>query len=272
MRFRVYTGTRASGGAVRLARALRALGYNSLRLKRRNSRYRPREDDVVINWGVSTPTGFAPATVINAFENVANCVNKLKTFRVICSTDGTTSGTENELSPNIKVPRWATTVEEFYESCTNSDETAVMVRSTLTGHSGQGAHYCDGREAAEAAAAEYGCKLVTAYIRKQHEWRVHVVNGKIIDIQIKRKRRGGDADSYVRNHGNGWVYCRDDVDAPNNVRDCALIAARRLGTQICAVDIMTTSNGVAWLLEVNTAPGLVGSSPGLYAEEIQELV
>ena len=103
----------------------------------------------------------------------------------------------------------------------------------------------------------------------------HVWKGTIIDVQEKRRRAGyvstGDGDSYIRNHHNGWVFCRADIEEPANLRTIARSAIGTLSLDFGAVDIIyNQKSNKLFVLEVNTAPGLEGTTLQKYTEAILE--
>lgn len=113
--------------------------------------------------------------------------------------------------------------------------------------------------------------LYTEYIPKKAEYRVHVFNGEVIDVQEKRKRRGfdGTRDTRVRNCVNGYVYCRDGIDPPQGMSQLALDAVRALGYSYGAVDIIWNERRAAcYVLEVNSRPGLMGTTAERYRDAI----
>jgi hypothetical protein len=111
--------------------------------------------------------------------------------------------------------------------------------------------------------------LYTGYIPKRAEYRFHVYDGQVIDIQQKRKRSGVQADFKVRNLENGFVYCRDDVSPPDGASDLAIGAVKALDYLYGAVDlIFNEKRGQCYVLEVNSRPGLEGSTPEKYAEAV----
>jgi len=113
--------------------------------------------------------------------------------------------------------------------------------------------------------------LYTEYIPKKNEYRVHVMNGKVIDVQQKRKRRGfeGERDTRVRNVQNGYVYTRNDLHIPADLGDLAVRAVAAVGYSYGAVDVIyNEKRNCLYVLEVNSRPGLSGTTPSFYAEEI----
>jgi glutathione synthase/RimK-type ligase-like ATP-grasp enzyme len=116
--------------------------------------------------------------------------------------------------------------------------------------------------------------LYTKYIRKQKEFRVHVFNSKILDIQEKRRSSAvDDHHPYIRNHANGYVFCRGDIEEPHDLRGVAVSAVNALGLDFGAVDVIwNEAQDKCYVLEVNTACGLEGSTVNKYVQAIKEVV
>jgi glutathione synthase/RimK-type ligase-like ATP-grasp enzyme len=148
------------------------------------------------------------------------------------------------------------------------DSYRVVARKILNGHSGQGIQVLfEGDEIPIAP-------LYTRYTKKEKEYRVHVFNGRVIDVTQKRRRNGGDdgeygADRYVRNHANGWVYCRDNISPPACVTNEAIKAVQAMGLDFGAVDVGWRPDK-AVVFEVNSAPGAEGSTLQAYVRELQK--
>jgi len=137
----------------------------------------------------------------------------------------------------------------------------VMGRQSLTGHGGSDAIFIprDGQ-----VPDMYDFRLYTQYVPKQAEYRVHVFQGNIIQLQEKKCRRDmarEDRDYRIRNHTRGWVFCQEDVEAPPQVCEYAIKAVELLGLDFGAVDVVYNKlRDKAVVLEINTAPGLGGES------------
>jgi glutathione synthase/RimK-type ligase-like ATP-grasp enzyme len=139
----------------------------------------------------------------------------------------------------------------------------------LNGHSGRGI---------VLSTSDNGHPLVNAplyvkYKKKRKEFRVHVFQGAIIDVAEKRRmraeRRPDIFDGYIRNHANGWVFCRNSVVRPADLEGSALAACAALGLDFGAVDIIWNEReNKSYVLEVNTAPGLMGTTLTNYANAI----
>lgn len=130
----------------------------------------------------------------------------------------------------------------------------VMCRTQLTGHSGSGIVVA--RSAEELADAA----LYTLYIKKVGEYRAHVFDGRVICLQQKRKRDGvEDYDPLIRSASRGWVYAVNNVNRdvlPDNWTEYVVDAVESCGLEFGAVDFLVDPDGVLYVLEVNTAPGL----------------
>lgn len=117
--------------------------------------------------------------------------------------------------------------------------------------------------------------LYTAYIPKKAEYRVHVFNGKAVDVQQKKKKRGfeGDRDTRIRNVANGYVYVRDGVEPPANMLELAVNAVRALNYNYGAVDIIyNEKQNQCYVLEVNSRPGLMGTTLEKYVNAVKEIL
>jgi glutathione synthase/RimK-type ligase-like ATP-grasp enzyme len=146
----------------------------------------------------------------------------------------------------------------------------VFVRHSLTGQGGSGIEVLDPDVAVPVGADDMPqAPLYTRYFRARHEYRVHVIQGRTY-VQ-KKRRRNGASTALVRNHANGYVYCTGGVEAPASVIQAGVSAVALLGLDFGAADILCTEGGTARVLEVNTAPGLEGSTLSFYAEHMQEM-
>jgi hypothetical protein len=123
---------------------------------------------------------------------------------------------------------------------------------------------------AATAAQVVPAPLYTQYVKKKKEFRVHVFNGKVIDVQEKRKKNGNDGtDNRIRNLANGYVFCREQLVEPTGLRDLAIQATNALGYNLGAVDIaFNEHHNKLYVLEVNACPGLQGSTLENYANAI----
>jgi glutathione synthase/RimK-type ligase-like ATP-grasp enzyme len=211
----------------------------------------------IINWGNSQThqlAGGGPQMVVNPFDAVRSASNKLVTFQKLENQDG------------IRIP--AFTADRTVAEGWLRDGIGVVCRTVLSGHSGAGIVLCMDQSVPLANAPLY-----VQYVKKQREYRVHVAFGKVIDVQQKRQRSDydGETNFQVRNHHTGWVYCREDIVKPDELEPMAVKTVARLGLDFGAVDIIwNEKRNECYVLEVNTAPGLEGTTVERYAQAFVE--
>jgi glutathione synthase/RimK-type ligase-like ATP-grasp enzyme len=249
MRVILYPYKIASESARALQAALRERTDAAV-LRIRNdgtSRYRYRAGDVLVNWGVSQRM-LAHPNQINTPAGLTSAYDKLRCLRALVG--------------KARIPEWTDDREValtwLREGCT------VLARTLLRASSGRGIVVVEGDQELPAAP------LYTKYVKKAAEYRVHVFGGRIIHVQEKRRRAGAaEVDSKIRNHDNGWVFCIQDVEPPADVEAQALAAVAATGLDFGAVDVIYNKHyGQAYVLEINTAPGLEGTTVGRYADAI----
>lgn len=237
-RIRVYPYKQGSRSATALARAL---GIKVLRL--RNSKFRKRPNDLIINWGAS----HTPWESINDRNAVANASNKLNSFHRLKEAE-------------ISIPEFWTNKADIPE-----DAYPIVCRTLLNSHSGRGI------VVAETPEELVNCPLYVKYIKKQDEFRVHVFFNEVILIQQKKRKLGCENPNWqIRNHANGFVFARAGVETPTQVTEEAKKAVLALGLDFGAVDVVWNARReTAYILEVNTAPGLEGTTVTDYANALR---
>lgn len=241
---------------------------------RPDGKYKYKQNHIIINWGNSITPQWeidSPLSVlwINQPNLVQAAINKLYTLGEF--TDA-----------QVSIPEWTCSFDQVKQWIL--EENCIVVgRRVLNGHSGQGIEILDPTDSwnpGEYTASFddldsfYGCKFYTKYFKRKYELRAHVVNHKVIDIQVKRKKKGGNADTKIRCHKTGWVYCREELpELPQHLYDTAVKAVDALGLTFGAVDLAyNQKKDRAVVFEVNTAPGLVGSTIDIYANAITEYI
>lgn len=263
--FRIYPYKMGSRSASLLAEKLREQGARCFKVYPDRG-YRPHQNHLVVNWGSSvTPNWMRQAyqirgsietfhvSVLNRPSALALASNKLEAFRI--------------LDTEVPIPEFTTDQDVVREWL--ADGVNVFARTKLQGHSGQGIVHSFTMENIPRAP------LYVKYMKKKHEYRVHVFRGRVIDVQQKKKRRditNDDVDYQVRNHHNGWVYCRGGVEVSDAIqRDC-IRAVDLLGLDFGAVDVIYNEHhNQHYILEVNTAPGLEGTTVDKYVQAILEV-
>jgi glutathione synthase/RimK-type ligase-like ATP-grasp enzyme len=104
--------------------------------------------------------------------------------------------------------------------------------------------------------------LYTRYVKKTDEYRVHVLDNEVVDVQKKMRKRGvWNGEWMIRTHAHGWVFGRENIAPPQCVVDAARTAVNDLGLTYGAVDIGYNRHyASAVIFEVNTAPGMVNTT------------
>lgn len=216
---------------------------------------------LLINYGSSTlPERIVVngARILNNPAQVKAAGNKLSCFQALQGVEGVT------------IPEW--TVDREVADGWVKSGSVVLARNTLTGHSGEGIVVISPENLTDPLPR---APLYVRYVKKRKEFRVHVGNGQVFDVQEKRRNRDydGDPNNLVRNHQNGWVYCREDIEEPTAMRQMAIQAVLTLGLDFGAVDIIWNGHfNQCFVLEVNTAPGLEGTTLRKYTELFMEYV
>ncbi len=238
-----------------------ALGVK--RIKLQNSSFKGNENKKVINWGSSTMSEETiKCEVLNSPDAVKTASNKLTFFQTV---DGKCS-----------IPEYTDTEEVAREWYDNGE--LVVARSILSGHSGKGIFLLkeEGGDGAypwnDITTGEI--PLFVKYIPKRNEYRVHVVMGEVIDVRRKARRKDFNDDQInwkIRNHENGFVFAKDGFEPEEEVLQEAVKAVLAAGLDFGAVDVIYNNfRKKAYVLEINTAPGLEGSTVDNYAEAFQK--
>jgi len=254
----IWRGDRPSGGAAALKNALRLNGLRAF-LNRRSGRYTPsRRRKLVVNWGRSDCPRLGKGWVLNDPACVNNAADKLVAFTKMREA-------------GVPVPEFTSDPEVAADWLASGKFRRVLARTTLRGSQGHGILMLD-----QTTQTMPRAPLFVEYVPKKHEYRIHVGRGEVLDIQQKRKRREVDNDDVnyqVRNGRHGWVFCRHDVTPPPGAALGAAVAAvDALGLDFGAVDMgVTEKDGRVAVYEVNTAPGLEGTTLETYAQFITNL-
>lgn len=214
-----------------------------------NSTFVPRPSDVIINWG---NVGQAHrATINNDKSKLIRATDKLLFFQHFQGSGITPDYWEDpEDIPDEAFP--------------------VVCRTILNGHSGAGIVLANVRDDIVDAP------LYVQYVAKKHEYRVHVgrigSGTHIISVQQKKRRLDHAEPNWkIRNHANGFIYAREGVDPPVGVLDVACNCLHSLGLDFGAVDVIyNESKEKAYVLEINTAPGLEGQTLTDYGTFIRD--
>lgn len=286
--FRIYPYKVGSASVKKLKTAL-----NAKIIKLEGSKYRHRDEHIVINWGNSRTIPVVEGVeMLNMPTAVGIAANKLQTFEAL-----------DEMG--VATVPYTTDPEEVEEWVAEGNK--VFVRNSLTGHSGEGIEVIQGhnpmdnplREGLERlfdGARNLGLQrlantvaqelddvidelpaipaapLYTLGIVNDGEYRVHVFRGDVILYQKKSRRVGEDGQvevaegerADIRNLASNWIYRTGNLEPLERVEDLAVEAVDALGLDFGAVDIIKDTDGNVYVLEVNTAAGL-GNADSLEA-------
>lgn len=118
------------------------------------------------------------------------------------------------------------------------------------------------------------CPVYTLYRPKKKEFRVHIFRDKVVTVLEKRKKKGTDPkETKIRNTANGYVFCRQNVIEPVGIRELALQARKVTQSDFAGVDIgYDEKNNTLFVIEVNSAPGIEGTTLIDYANAIKEVI
>lgn len=244
----VYPYKAGSHSARELAQAL-----GVRRISHRNSTFRGNPSKLVINWGATRlPEEVGKCQVLNTPENVRRASDKLQFFQ----------------NAECRKPEWTTDWMTALNWLNENRDSTVVVRNVLNGHSGEGIDLVGYTE-----PMPEGAPLYTQYVPKRHEYRVHVFGGQVIDVQRKARRHDvadEDVNWKVRNNANGFIFARNGDalgDVPDDVLRQATDAVTSLNLDFGAADVIFNERqSLAYVLEVNTAPGLVGTTLENYVQ------
>lgn len=252
----IYPYNAASGSVKNLKGAM---GDDLKIIRRDNSKFKGDENKIVVNWGCSQlPEEVMKATIINTPEAVSVASNKQLFFE--------------RVQGQVNIPPFTADKDEAFKWVEAGK--MVVAREKLNGHSGDGIVILEN----VANFDEYQhdkAKIYVQYIPKQDEYRIHVVGGDVTDMQRKAKRADVPrelANFRVRNLANGFVFVREGVEPPEQVIEQAKLAVEHCGLDFGAVDVIWNEHRkTAYVLEINTAPGLEGTSVETYSESLRKL-
>lgn len=252
----LYPYNMSSASAKALAATL------AIKRVRQAGKFRWKPNRKVINWGSTRIANWMVPVAMNNLLNKPSQVelasDKIQTFQKLCGIvplpDMTIIMSE--------AAGWLTTGPKY-----PGLKHAVLCRTLTRANSGRGI------VVAETVEELVPAPLYTRYTPKQQEYRVHVFKELgVIDVQQKRRNADGVLDPYIRNHDAGWVFCRENVNAPQSVLNAAVDAVMALGLDFGAVDIGFHNNIGPCIYEVNTAPGLEGQTLSNYAQAFKQLI
>ena len=212
-------------------------------------------EQIVINWGSSNwARPVVPKQILNVPGNVRVATNKLQSF--------------NALKGHVSIPDFTESLEEANKWL--AEGVTVVERHKLTGHSGEGVRIVEPGEELQRAP------LYVKYIPKVNEYRLHVFRDKVFFVQRKSRKEevpNEEVNWKVRNLKGGFIYANQNIEVAEQAKQQAIIAVQTLGLDFGAVDIIYNKrHNTYYVLEVNTACGLAGTTLDKYVEVFKEFV
>lgn len=247
MRIFVYPYKPASESAKLLAEKI-----GGKLIKHNNSKYQPKDTDVIINWGSSSIPKFPVAKILNAKP-------------VGCKLDFLHGAVKAGVGDCV--PRWTTdktTAEDWVK-----DGIVVVARALLHSHSGKGITICE-----SPSVPVPKVPLYTQYIKKSHEYRFYWVKGFSAEGLIKQKlKKIGESHSKIQNLDNGYVYGSVNHELSPVVADTAIKVAEAFNLDFGAIDIVWNKHyNRAYVLEINSAPGMVDSTADYFVNTLKSVI
>lgn len=221
------------------------------------------KENTLINWGINTLTSNVKdaGRIINHPANIRKTGNKLSFFKHM--------GEAPLLSPRI--PEWTENSDVALDWIKSGHE--VLARTVLNGRGGTGIIFGSDEDKFEDFIE---AQLFTKYKKKKDEYRVHILFGDIVDVQQKLLRTNDDhgnpiqpenVDYRIRNLHNGFIFARNGINPPKDVLKQAMLAYKLSDLDFGAIDVIyNRSEDQAYVLEINTAPGLMGTTMDIYKQ------
>lgn len=264
-RFYIFPYKKGSKSASALALALEGKV-----LRREGSIFQPGPNKKVVNWGSSS--GPSNYDMLNPPYYVGRMGNKLVAFSVF-----------SQSGSGPRIPKITASRDEALSWFEEPHKIKhVVARTVLTGHSGQGIVIVDKEHSGDLPEAP----LYVEFVPKDAEYRIHVFKrpdgqDEVIDVQRKVRDPSREPTNWkVRSHGNGFIYTRNTSSGQPHkeiVQPDVIEQAKRAmavsGLTFGAVDVIYNDNRKqAYVLEINTAPGLEGETISTYATALRNFL
>jgi glutathione synthase/RimK-type ligase-like ATP-grasp enzyme len=225
-----------------------------------------RENKVVIVWGAKPDRSldYSRHKWINTIDSVNRNRHKFNSLHIM-------------EEHGVSVPRSFDSYEhDIYDRLLNECRAIIGRRNYHQG--GTEFHVCLSRMDIDRAKSE-GADYFVKYIPKKNEFRFHVMNGKVIRVSQKVRKteleEGETFDSQCWSHNKGWRFRGLRLDNPlitESAKENAIKSLEALGMDFGAVDLVEDEDGNPFVLEINSAPGLEGTTLDIYVRELRKLI
>jgi hypothetical protein len=245
-----------------LVQKLKEYGHDVLKQKLRGSQWKGCASHNIINWGLShRGTVREGLRILNEPTAVFIASSKTKTLKKL-----------KDEGMYAHIPKF---VVDINAASTLLLREGMPIYCRTIDNSSQGNGIKIAHEVNELVAAPLYTQMLPSIER---EVRVHVFMGKVIDFAQKkrigasrREEEGIELNEDIRNLSNGWIFAREGVTIDTHIEEVCIKAVSALGLDFGAVDLVI-SDGQPKILEINSAPGLMGSTVDAYASEIHSYV
>ena len=227
----------------------RGLGYPSCQLlaKELDGTFRTMEkgqvvpyDDLYFRWGSTHSVANKEAKVINCSRAIHRASDK-RGFRLACS--------EIDISPSTWTHPAAVPQEAVEEGLVTRRSRHAGGKDVLVSYT-----YEDVIHNWESIQ---GDGYISKRIDKPHEYRVHIVQGRVVGVSEKHPHdKSAVAWNFHGEDGNGVFTNFKWSEWPMGVVRVALAAHKLSRLHFGAVDVMADEAGNAYVLEINSAPSL----------------
>lgn len=238
-----------------------SIGLDAPRVKHNHSKFKGDKSKIIINWGSSElPKEVMKCHILNHPNLIAISTNKLNYLDMCFNSD-------------VRVPEFTENKEQAKGWIEQGH--AVICRRILNGSSGVGIIY------SEAVNKLVNAPLYTKYVPKKDEYRIHcffdaLQKGLPQIFYVQRKYRNPEKVNpnwIIRNIEGGFLYEHNNINPPKDVLDQSLKAFKASNLNFGAVDVIwNEKKNKAYVLEINTAPGLEGQTLHEYIKMFNEMI
>jgi len=265
---------------------------------------RARTGDIVVGWGAKVNN----SVTFNRGISVINHPNKIlanrNKFKALTTMKNSAFNQVDYYIANF------VSSNEVLDALRSNRLSLPLVGRTNFHQSGKGFWLCLTKAHVQNATND-GAQYFQEYIDIKSEYRLHVMNGKVIyavkkvsnaniDHWIEQRKdkivdyaekNNVDLDNntiayvlkiiskevqlpdwIVRSNKRGWKFSSIRLNnISNRLKTAAIKAVDALGLQFGAVDCCVDQNDIPYIIEVNTGPGLTGTSFNKYVEAFREM-
>ncbi len=204
--------------------------------------------DILIRWGATRGVALKPKSVINSKKAIQLSSDKLASLAYLRSR-------------GVPVPV-CSRLTEYNIAGFNFPALARNVQHR------EGLDIILCLQEQDAWRALHSRDYLVQYIPTRCEYRVHVIQGRAVKVSQKVLTVQDDYCSWMRNFRTGHTFRIPTVALAPWAELTAIHAVSCLGLNFGAVDVIISDSGQPFILEINTAPGLIDKGVWLYAQQL----